>query len=71
MALALQVVIAGTVTADVVRVLVGGVEVPLTAGRYEATVPVTQEVVAITAIDSAGGEWTRTVQMSAVAGAPG
>ena len=71
MALALQVVIAGAVTPDVVRVLVGGIEVPLTAGRYEATVPVSRQVVSITAIDDQGGEWTRTVQMSAVAGAPG
>lgn len=71
MPLALQVTIAGEVASDVERVLVGGVEIPLSGGKYETTVPVSQGVVAITAIDRDGREWTRTVQMGAVAGAPG
>lgn len=71
MPLALQVTIAGSVSSDIERVLVGGVETPITNGKYETTVPVSRKVVAITAIDRDGREWTRTVQMSAVAGAPG
>ena len=71
MALELQVVIAGQVAADIERVLIAGVEVPIVGGTYETAVPVARGVVAITAIDRDGREWTRTVQMGAVAGAMG
>jgi hypothetical protein len=66
-----QVVITGRVAADIVRVLVGGAVVPIVDGHYETTVAVSRKVVAITAIDRDGREWTRTIQMGAVAGAVG
>ena len=69
MPLALQVVISGSVSEDVEQVLVDGFPVALTGRRYEVDVPVSRGVVTITAIDRAGREWTRTIQMNAVAGA--
>ncbi len=71
MSLELHVVITGRVAADIERVLIDGLEVPIIDGRYEKDVPVTQGVVAITAIDRDGREWTRTLLMSAAAGAVG
>lgn len=71
MPLALQVTITGQVAPDIERVMVGGVEVPIIGGTYEKTIPVAQGVVAFTAVDRDGREWTRTIQMRAVAGAAG
>jgi len=69
MPLALQVVISGSVAEDVEQVLVDGAPVTLTGRRYEVEVPVSRGVVAITAVDRQGREWTRVVQMASAPGA--
>ena len=71
MALALIVTIRGTVGPDVKHLLVNGVEKTLSGLTYAIDVPVSTGFVAITTIDSARRETTRTIQLTAVDGAAG
>ena len=63
MAVSLVMSLAGRAPADATRVLVNGREATLTEGTFQAEVPVTAGVVAVTAINAAGVETSRTVQV--------
>jgi hypothetical protein len=72
MALALQVKISGVVNASVTKVLVNGVNAPISASReYSATVLASVGTVGITTILSDGSESVRTIQLTSVSGVPG
>ncbi len=71
MALTLTVLIAGTVPPGVVRLLANGVEVALNGNAYEAEVPATSGVVALTSITAAGSESVRTIRIVATPTAAG
>lgn len=71
MALALNLTIAGQVGNDIVRLLINGTEVPLTGRTYQATIPVTSSLVALTTISNTGVELVRSLQVNAVAGGAG
>ena len=72
MALNLSLVIAGQASSNTVRLIANGVDVPLGVnGVYSAEVLVVNGVVALTAIDAAGVEGTRSLLVTksgAVAG---
>ena len=64
MALDLYVTIRGDVGPDVVRLLVNGVEKPLTGRGYEVEVHVADDLIALTTIDGANRETTRTIRLT-------
>ena len=72
MALSLTLVIAGQVSVTTVRLLANGVTVPIsTAGAYAAEVPLVNGIVSLTAIDAAGVETIRTIQLTTTGGVSG
>ena len=71
MAMALTLTVAGVVGPDVVKVQVNGVVATLTGSNYTADVPVTSGVVSITAVNAAGVESVRTLQVVATSSAAG
>lgn len=66
MVLDLYVTIHGVVAPDVVKLLVNGVEKPLTGQNYAVEVHVVDDVVALTTVDRLGRERTRTIRMNSV-----
>ena len=66
MVLDLYVTIHGVVAPDVVKLLVNGVEKPLTGQHYAVEVHVVDDVVALTTVDRLGRERTRTIRMNSV-----
>lgn len=69
MALSLNLTVTGTVTPDVVRVLVNGVQATLTGATWSAEVPLASGIVAVTSISAAGTESVRTMQVAVTPGA--
>lgn len=64
MALNLALVITGQASSNTVRLLANGVDVPIGVnGAYSAEVPVVNGVVSLTAIDAAGVEGVRSIQV--------
>ena len=66
MVLDLYVTIHGVVAPDVVKLLVNGVEKPLTGQTYAVEVHVVDDLVALTTVDTLGRERTRTIRMNSV-----
>jgi hypothetical protein len=72
MALSLTLVIAGQVSVTTVRLLANGVSVPVSAtGAYSAEVPLVNGIVSLTAVDAAGAETIRTIQLTTTGGVSG
>lgn len=65
MALDLYVTIRGVVGPDVVRLLVNGVEKPLTGTSYAVEVHVADDFIALTTVDRQNRELTRTLRFNA------
>ncbi len=67
MILDLYVTIRGVVSGDVVRLLVNGVDHPLTGNNFAVEVPVTTDFVAVTTIEKNGRERTATMRLTTAA----
>ena len=71
MALNLSLVITGQVSVTTVRLLANGVTVAISpTGSYSAEVPLVNGIVSLTAIDAAGAESIRTLQLTTTGGFP-
>ncbi len=71
MALDLYVTIRGEVGPEVVRLLVNGVEKPLSGRGYAVEVHAADDLIAVTTIDRANRESTRTIRLSTTDILPG